>query len=146
MSTHVPNDCMMAGFLCIHITVIRLTNNDALWLITCYAVVVIIRNDYWQWGPRRGLPNLRSLISLQAKFSILPKCLFMSLNRIHISKVLLEMSCGDTCQIWIWYSIANVCFCNAENVWKKQNWGNRLCNPYPWPLNVCLPLCSMKVM
>ena len=46
-----------------------------------------------------GLLKLRSLISPQAKFSILQKYLLDSLNHIHIWQVSPQLSCGDTYQI-----------------------------------------------
>ena len=46
-----------------------------------------------------GLLKLCSLISPQAKFSILQKYLLDSLNHIHIWQVSPQLSCGDTYQI-----------------------------------------------
>ena len=65
-----------------------------------------------------GLLNLRSLISPWAKFSIPPKYLLDSLHRIHIRQVSPQLSCGDTCQIWMWYSIANLFLGDADKIGK----------------------------
>ena len=46
-----------------------------------------------------GLLKLRSLISPEAKFSILQKYLLDPLYYIHIWQVSLQLSCGDICQI-----------------------------------------------
>ena len=48
------------------------------------------------------------------------------------------MSCGDTCQIWTWYSIANMYFGDVEKLGKWRNGGNRLSNPQPWPAGYVL--------
>ena len=52
--------------------------------------------------------KLRLLISQQAKFSIWQKYLLDYLNHVYIWQVPPQLSCGDTCQIWTWYS-TNVC-------------------------------------
>ena len=46
-----------------------------------------------------GVLKLCSLISPQAKFSILQKYLLDSLNHIHIWQVSPQLSCGDTYQM-----------------------------------------------
>ena len=48
-----------------------------------------------------------SLISRLEKFSILQKCMLNSLNRIHTWQVSPPLSCGSTCQIWMWYQAGN---------------------------------------
>ena len=78
-----------------------------------------------------GLLKLRSSISPLAKFSILQKCLLHSLNHIHIWQVSPQLSCGNTCQIWTSYSIANMYFGDVQILGKKRNGGNRLSNPHP---------------
>ena len=65
-----------------------------------------------------GLLKLRSLISPQANFSILPKYLLDYLHHIHIWQVSPQLSCGNTCQIWTWYTIANMYFGDAEKLGK----------------------------
>ena len=41
-------------------------------------------------------------------------------NRIHIWQVSPQLSCGDTCQIWLSYAIPNMCFENGEKSGKKK--------------------------
>ena len=65
-----------------------------------------------------GLLKLCSSISPSAKVSIWQKYLLHSLNLIHVWQVSLQLSCGDTCQIWMWYSIANMYFCDVEKLGK----------------------------
>ena len=71
-------------------------------------------SHYQGWG----LLKLRSLISPQAEFSILQKYLLDYLHHIHIWQVSPQLSCGNTCQIWTWYTIANMNFGDAENLGK----------------------------
>ena len=80
----------------------------------------------------RGLLKLRSLISQLAEFSILQTQLLDYFNHIHIWHVPPQLSCGDTCQIWTWYSIANVSFGNSDKLGKQRNGGDWLSNPHPW--------------
>ena len=44
------------------------------------------------------------------------KYLLDYLNHIHIWQVPPQLRCDDTCQIYTWYSIVNVCFDNAQNL------------------------------
>ena len=79
----------------------------------CYTALVTILYQYLQpeikssrnsWYDNStvqgwGLLKLRSLISPQAKFSILQTYLLDCLNHIYIWQVPPQPSCGDTCQI-----------------------------------------------
>ena len=60
-----------------------------------------------------GLLKLHSLISRWGLFYSV--CLLGSSNHFHIWRVSPQLSCGDTYQIWTWYSISNKCFDNGEN-------------------------------
>ena len=42
-----------------------------------------------------------------------------------------QLSCGNTCQIWTWYSICNQCFDNGEKSGNQRNGGNCFSNPHP---------------
>ena len=82
--------------------------------------VLTIQHHVRQWpgvGVTKALfVKLRSLISPQANFSILPKYLLDYLHHIHIWQVSPQLSCGNTCQIWTWYTIANMYFGDAEKL------------------------------
>ena len=56
-----------------------------------------------------------------------------SFNHIHICPVSPQLSCGNTCQIWTWCSIGNVCFGDIENKFKKWNAKNGWVTPTPGP-------------
>ena len=60
-----------------------------------------------------GLLKLRSLIYLLRQILIYRNSRLDILNHFHIWQVSPQLSCGDTCQIWTWYFIVNVCFDSA---------------------------------
>ena len=43
-----------------------------------------------------------------------------------------QLSCGNTCEIWTWYSIGNQCFDKGEKSGNSRNGGNWFSNPHPW--------------
>ena len=49
------------------------------------------------------------------KFSSLPKHTLTVKYRIYIWQVSPQLSCGDTCQIWMWFKESNMYFCEIEN-------------------------------
>ena len=53
---------------------------------------------------------------------------------VHIWQMSPQLSCGDICQIWMWFKNSNMCFCKIENVpnGKYNKW--TLSNPHPWTL------------
>ena len=59
----------------------------------------------WFW-----LLKYPSLISPLGIFPVWQKCFLYPLNHILTWQVSLQLSCRDTCQIWMWYSIDNQCF------------------------------------
>ena len=62
---------------------------------------------------------------------MLQKYLLNSLNHIHIWQVSPQLSCGDTCQVWMLHLITNVSFDNVERFRSQRNGGNWLSNPHP---------------
>ena len=66
--------------------------------------------------------------SISKIFSILQKYLLDLLNHIHVWRLSPQLS---TCQVWMWYSIAKVCFDSSEKLGKWWNRGNWLSNPDP---------------
>ena len=50
--------------------------------------------------------------------SIPAKYLLDYLHPIYICQKSMQLSCGDTCQIWTWYSIANMHFDDAAKLGK----------------------------
>ena len=88
---------------------------------------------------RRGLLKFCSWIILFQEISIYQNSRLDTLNHNHIWQVSPQLSCGDTCQIWVWYFIDNVCFESAENLGKKKtNGGNWLSKSHPWCHHWCV--------
>ena len=44
-----------------------------------------------------------------------------------------QLSCGDTCQIWMWFRESNRYFCKIENFAYGEISERGFSNPHPWP-------------
>ena len=84
--------------------------------------------QYFHSGRPRGRVTKCFLISPSCIFLILQK--YLSLNHIHIWQVPLQLSCSDTCQIWMWHPTSYGYFNDAEKLGKKWNSTNGLSNPH----------------
>ena len=96
--------------------------------------VVIVRSDNntqhakcgWnghksQWVNTRsgvGVTTATFVCFSVSKIFNLAKYLLDYFNHIYIWQVPLQLSCSDTCQIWMWYSIATACIRSAEKLGK----------------------------
>ena len=70
-------------------------------------------------GPRVCRRSTPVLLNFSVhEILILQNYLLCSLNHFHIWQVSPQLGCGDTCQIWTWYSISNPCFDNREKIGK----------------------------
>ena len=96
-----------------------------------YAIWCYVRPSYNGTHLGWGLLKLCSLISLLGLFLNSKTCLLYPVNHIHIWQVSPQLSCGSTCQTWMWFQIGNQCFRVIEkliNYWKGENWFS---NPHP---------------
>ena len=52
-------------------------------------------------------------------------------NRVYVWRVSPQLSCGDTCQIWMWFEQNDIHFCKIENFayWKVNE--RSFSNPHP---------------
>ena len=57
-------------------------------------------------------------------------CISFPSNHRHIWQMSPQLSVGDICQIWPWYSIPDQCFDNIEK-WESRNPGNWFSNLHP---------------
>ena len=79
------------------------------------------------WGlqshfrPFRYFPNFSSL----SKHTLTVK------YRVYIWRVLPQLSCGDTCQIWMWCEHDNMCFCKIKNFAYGKINERSFSNPHP---------------
>ena len=88
----------------------------------------------WVYDMGGGITKA-SFISLLKKFLTLPKILVKLFESLHIWQVSSKLSCGDTCQIWMWCWLGPQCFDNSENLWKYWMKEIGLVTPTPglWP-------------
>ena len=54
---------------------------------------------------------------------------------VHIWQVLPQLSCGDTCQIWMWFKYFKRYFCEIENFAYGEIDERSFSNPQPWMRN-----------
>ena len=70
-------------------------------------------------------------VPLFFEFSALLKYTLTMANQIHICQVLAQLSCGDTCQIWMWFSESNSYFSKIENYTYGEINEWSFSNPHP---------------
>ena len=75
-----------------------------------------------QFPPFRYFPN----------FSALSKHPFVLEYHVYIWQVSPQLSCGDSCQIWMWLKESNSHFCRIENFGYGEINERSFSNPHPW--------------
>ena len=65
-------------------------------------------------------------------FSSLSKHTLAVKYRVWIWQVSPQLSCGDTCQIWMWFEESNMYFCKIENFAYGEINERSFSNPHPW--------------
>ena len=75
-----------------------------------------------QFPPFRYFPN----------FSALSKHPFVLEYHVYIWQVSPQLSCGDSCQIWMWLKESNSYFCKIENFAYGEINERSFSNPHPW--------------
>ena len=90
-------------------------------------------------GPGLGVTLKAHFIKFFRKICpILEKYHLEHLNHIHIWQVLPQLSCRNTCQVWMWDSIGNQCFDNSNKIEKMIREKIKLVIPTPvmrWDLS-----------
>ena len=74
-----------------------------------------------QFSPFRYFPH----------FPLLSKQALTIEYRVYIWQVSPQLSCGDTCQIWMWFRESNRYFCQIENFAYGEISERSFSNPYP---------------
>ena len=82
------------------------------------------------WGEGYKAIFLRAVIFWF--FSALSKHTLAIEYHIYIWQVLPQLSCGDTCQIWMWLEESNMFFCHIENFAYGEINERSFSNPHPW--------------
>ena len=77
-----------------------------------------------QFPPFRCFPN----------FSESPKHTLAIEYHVYIRQVSPQLSCGDTCQIWMWLKGSNRYFCKIENFAQGEISRQSFSNPHTWAL------------
>ena len=80
------------------------------------------------WGLLSQLPPFRYF----PNFSALSKHTLDIKYHVYIWQVSPQLSCGDTCQIWMWFKESNSYFCKTENFAYREINERRFSNPHPW--------------
>ena len=80
------------------------------------------------WGLLSQFPPFRYF----PKFSALSKNTLTVKYRVYIWQVSPQLSCGDTCQIWMWFEKSNMYFCEIENFAYGEINERSFSNPHPW--------------
>ena len=79
-----------------------------------------------------GLLNQFSPFRYFPHFPLLSKQTLAIEYRVYIWQVSPQLSCGDTCQIWMWFRESNRYFCKIENFAYGEISERSFSNPHPW--------------
>ena len=85
-----------------------------------------------QFPPFHYFPNFSSL----SKHTLTVK------YRIYIWQLSPQLSCGDTCQIWMWFEESNMYFCETENFAYGEINERSFSNPHPRPVHSSKHTCD----
>ena len=91
--------------------------------------MVLAPNQALGWGLLRRFPPFRYF----PNFSTSPKYMLAIEYHVHIWQVSPQLSCGDTCQIWMRFKECNRYFCQIENFAYGEIDERNFRNPHPWP-------------
>ena len=78
-----------------------------------------------------GLLSQFSLFRYFPHFPLLSKQTLAIEYGVHIWQISLQLNCGDTCQIWMWFRESNRYFCKIENFAYGEISERSFSNPHP---------------
>ena len=81
-----------------------------------------------------GLLSQFPLFCYFPNFSELSKYWLPMEYHVHIWQMSLQLSCGDICQIWMWFGESNMYFCSIENFANREINEQSFSNPHPCPV------------
>ena len=87
------------------------------------------------WGLLTRFPPFRYF----PNFSTSPKYMLAIEYHVHIWQVLPQLSCGDTCHIWMWFKECNRYFCEIDNFAYGEIDERSFSNPHPWRNRAVVP-------
>ena len=88
----------------------------------------------FHWFQGWGLLSQFSPFRYFPHFPLLSKQTFAIEYRVYISQVSPQLSCGDTCLIWMWFRESNRYFCKMENFAYGEISERSFSNPHPWTI------------
>ena len=80
--------------------------------LTLFTNIISSQIETQGWGLLSQFPPFRYI----PNFSALPKYMLAIEYHVHIWQVSPQLSCGDICQIWMWYKESNRYFGWIENL------------------------------
>ena len=83
-------------------------------------------------SPEVGVTKPIFSVPLFSIFPLLSKQTLAIEYHVYIWQVLPQLSCGDTCQIWMWFRESNRYFCNIEYFAYGEISERSFSNPHPW--------------
>ena len=110
------------------------TENVSIWWRHHVSVIYTFTLAIWGnlgWGLLSEFLPFRYFL----KFSALSKHTLAIEYHVNIWQVLPQLSCGDTCQIWMWFKESERNFCNIENFAYGEIDERSFSNPHPWTEN-----------
>ena len=104
------------------------------------AYIIVAHNTSQDALPYCGLVQGWGLLSQFPPFRYFP--IFSALSNhtlaieyhVYIWQVSPQLSCSDTCQIWMWFEESNMCFCQVENFAYGEINEQSFSNPHPRPI------------
>ena len=101
--------------------------SDAKWRHGTWPALIRVMACHQGWGLLRRFPPFRYF----PKFSSSPKCMLAIEYHVHIWQVSLQLSCCDTCQIWMRFKESNRYFGQIENFAYGEIDERNFSNPHP---------------
>ena len=98
------------------------------------SALIILRNRENN-GAGVGVTKPIFSVPLFSTFPLLSKQTVAIEYHVYIWQVSPQLSCGDTCQIWMWFRESNMCFCKIENFAYGEISERSFSNPHPWCLS-----------
>ena len=93
-----------------------------------------------EWGLRSRFPPFRYF----AIFLTSPKYMLVIEYHVHIRQVWPQLSCGDTCQIWMRFKECSRYFCEIENCTYGEIDERSFSNPHPCSTNPFCPFSASR--
>ena len=104
-------------------------NVQMVWISTCTSVINITQIFVTQgWGLLSQFPPFPYFFN----FLSLSKHTLTVKYHVYIWQVLPQLTCGDTCQIWMWFKESKMYFCKIENFAYREIIERSFSNPHPW--------------